>query len=107
MALPGRCRCMIAASCWPATASPGLRLLDPDIALSADKTLTIALPNNSSTMDPIQRSNHDGMAVSNAIFGSLLEVDLDRGAPAESLHHPQHPYTRLLLDAIPRAPHAA
>lgn len=55
----------------------GTRLLDPDIALAADKTLTIALPNNPATLDPIQTSNHDGMAVTNAIWENLLEVDLD------------------------------
>ena len=32
---------------------------------------------------------------------------VERGTPAEVLHHPQHPYTRLLLDAIPRTPHLA
>ena len=58
-------------------ASLGLGLLRPDLALAADGTLTIALPNNPSTMDPIQTSNHDGMAISNAIFENLLEVDLD------------------------------
>jgi peptide/nickel transport system substrate-binding protein len=57
----------------------GLALLDPNIAMAADKTLTIALPNNPSTLDPIQNSNHDAMAVSNAIFENLLEVDLDGG----------------------------
>ncbi len=51
--------------------------LDPRIALGADRVLTIALPNNPSTMDPIQTSNHDGMAISNLVFENLLEVDLD------------------------------
>jgi peptide/nickel transport system ATP-binding protein len=31
---------------------------------------------------------------------------VERGAPANVLHDPQHPYTKLLLDAVPRAPHA-
>ena len=69
------------------TAGPaaiGLGLLDPRIALGADKTLTIALPNNPSTMDPIQTSNHDAMAISNLVFENLLEVDLD-GNPAPCL----------------------
>lgn len=66
------------------SAAVGLRLLDPRIALGADKTLTIALPNNPSTLDPIQTSNHDGMAVSNTVFENLLEVDLD-GNPVPCL----------------------
>ena len=52
-------------------------LLDPRIALGADKTLTIALPNNPVTLDVIQTSNHDGMAITNLIWENLLEVDLD------------------------------
>ena len=55
----------------------GLDLLRLPSALAADGTLTIALPNNPSTLDPIQTSNHDAMAISNAIFENLLEVDLD------------------------------
>ncbi len=62
------------------------RLLDPGLAFAADKTLTIALPNNPATLDPIQTSNHDGMAVTNAIWENLLEVDLD-GNVVPSLAH--------------------
>ena len=65
-------------------AAPALTLLDPRHAIAADGTLTIALPNNPSTMDPIQTSNHDGMAISNLIFENLLEVDLD-GNPVPCL----------------------
>src|SRR5262245_38380861 len=64
----------------------GISLLDPHIALGADRTLTIALPNNPSTLDPIQISNHDSMAVSNLVFENLLEVDLD-GNVGPSLAH--------------------
>ena len=62
------------------------RLFEPTIGLGADGTLTIALPNNPSTLDPIQISNHDSMAISNAIFENLLEVDLD-GNVVPSLAH--------------------
>src|SRR5438309_891545 len=55
----------------------GISLFDPDIVLGADKTLTIALPNNPTTLDPMQISNHDSMAVSNLVFENLLEVDLE------------------------------
>ena len=41
----------------------GISLFDPNIALAADKTLTIALPNNPTTLDPMQISNHDSMAI--------------------------------------------
>lgn len=59
------------------SAIAGISLLDPNIALGQGKTLTIALPNNPSTLDPMQISNHDAMAISNAVFENLLEVDLD------------------------------
>jgi peptide/nickel transport system substrate-binding protein len=59
------------------SAIAGLSLFDPNIALGQGKTLTIALPNNPTTLDPIQISNHDAMAVTNAVFENLLEVDLD------------------------------
>lgn len=64
----------------------GLDLLRLPSAFAADGTLTIALPNNPSTLDPIQTSNHDAMAISNAIFENLLEVDLD-GNIVPSLAH--------------------
>src|SRR3954454_3000590 len=64
----------------------GISLFDPDIVLGADKTLTIALPNNPTTLDPMQISNHDSMAVSNLVFENLLEVDLD-GNVVPSLAH--------------------
>ena len=59
------------------SAIAGISLFDPNIALGQGKTLTIALPNNPTTLDPIQISNHDAMAVTNAVFENLLEVDLD------------------------------
>ena len=67
-------------------ASAGLGLLRTSMAFAADGTLTIALPNNPSTLDPIMTSNHDAMAISNAIFENLLEVDLD-GKVVPSLAH--------------------
>ena len=66
-------RYALAASSAALTAA----ILDPHVALGAEQVLTIALPNNPSTMDPIQSSNHDGMAISNMVFENLLEVDLD------------------------------
>ena len=55
----------------------GTRVFDPNLALAADKTLTVALPNNPTTLDPIQISNHDAMAITNLVFENLLEVDVD------------------------------
>lgn len=46
-------------------------------ANAADGTLTIALPNNPATFDPINSANHDAMVVSQTIFENLVEVDLD------------------------------
>ncbi|MEI5668395.1 ABC transporter substrate-binding protein [Bosea sp. CCNWLW174] len=66
-------------------AGAGISLLRTP-AFAADGTLTIALPNNPSTLDPIQISNHDAMAISNAIFENLLEVDVD-GNIVPSLAH--------------------
>ena len=68
------------------SAVAGISLFDPNIVLAADRTLTIALPNNPSTLDPMQNSNHDAMAVTNAVFENLLEVDLD-GNVGPSLAH--------------------
>ena len=65
-------------------AAAGLGLLSPNLALGADKTLTVALPNNPTTLDPIQISNHDAMAITNSIFENLLEVNLD-GEPVPCL----------------------
>jgi peptide/nickel transport system substrate-binding protein len=56
----------------------GLGLLSaPRWAFAADKTLTVALPNNPSTLDPIQISNHDAMAITNTVFENLLETNLE------------------------------
>ncbi len=60
-----------------AAAGLGINFLDPKIALAQDKTLLIALPNNPSTLDPIQNSNHDSMAITNAMYENLMEVDVD------------------------------
>ena len=43
----------------------------------AEKVLTIAVPNNPSTFDPINAANHDAMVVSQTIFENLVEVDPD------------------------------
>ncbi|MCX7324985.1 MAG: ABC transporter substrate-binding protein [Hyphomicrobiales bacterium] len=69
-----------------AALAAGLDLIRIPGAFAQDGTLNIALPNNPSTLDPIQTSNHDAMAISNAIFENLLEVDLD-GNVVPSLAH--------------------
>ena len=63
-----------------APATLGLSMLQMRAALAAGGVLTIALPNNPATLDPIQTSNHDAMAISNLVFENLLEVDLDGNA---------------------------
>ena len=52
-------------------------LLNPNLALAADKTLTIAIPNNPGTFDPMNQVNHDAMVGTQMVFENLLEVDVD------------------------------
>jgi peptide/nickel transport system substrate-binding protein len=46
-------------------------------AEGAEKVLTIAVPNNPTTFDPVNAANHDAMVVSQTIFENLVEVDHD------------------------------
>lgn len=55
----------------------GAVLLDPKLALGADKTLTFAIPNNPSTFDPMNQTNHDAMAGTLLVFENLIENDVD------------------------------
>lgn len=41
------------------------------------KVLTVTIPSNPSTFDPINQANHDAMVISQLIFENLLEVDGD------------------------------
>ena len=41
------------------------------------KVLVATIPSNPSTLDPLNQSNHDAMAVSQLIYQNLLEVDVD------------------------------
>ncbi len=43
----------------------------------AERVLTIAVPNNPATFDPMNAANHDAMVVSQTIFENLIEVDHD------------------------------
>jgi len=49
----------------------------PEVALGAGGTLTVGLPNNVATLDPINQSNHDSMAVTQVVFENLVEVDVN------------------------------
>ena len=51
--------------------------LDPNVALAAGGTLTVALPNNPTTFDPANQRNHDAMAMSQVVFENLYEVDVN------------------------------
>jgi peptide/nickel transport system substrate-binding protein len=51
--------------------------MNPDVALGANGTLTVGLPNNVATLDPINQSNHDSMAVTQVVFENLVEVDVN------------------------------
>lgn len=46
-------------------------------AAAADSTLTIALPNNPATLDPINSANWDAMVITQTIFENLVEVDVE------------------------------
>jgi peptide/nickel transport system substrate-binding protein len=46
-------------------------------ARAVTDTLTLALPNNPATLDPINSANWEAMAISQAIFENLVEVDVD------------------------------
>lgn len=41
------------------------------------KTLTIVLPSNPITIDPINQLNHDAMVLGQTVFENLVEYDLD------------------------------
>src|ERR1700730_18519418 len=43
----------------------------------AEKVLTIAIPSNPVTFDPVNSGLHDAMVVSQSIFENLVEVDVD------------------------------
>lgn len=61
-----------------------LPLLNPGVAVAADGTLSVALPTNPDTFDPCNQRNHDAMALSQVIFESLYEVDVN-GVPQPML----------------------
>ena len=44
---------------------------------AGSRTLTIALPNNPLTMDPINQLNHDAMVLGQTVFENLVEYDVD------------------------------
>src|SRR5690349_13865645 len=41
------------------------------------KTLTVSLPSNPVTMDPINQLNHDAMILGQTVFENLVEYDID------------------------------
>ena len=44
---------------------------------AGENVLTIAIPSNPVTFDPINAANHDAMVVSQTIFENLVQVDID------------------------------
>ena len=48
----------------------------PSVIRSAEtRTLTVAIPSNPATFDPINQNNHDAMVVNQLIFENLIEID--------------------------------
>lgn len=66
------------------TAPTILTLLDRNVALAADGSLSVALPSNPATFDPCNQTNHDAMVLSQLIFENLYEVDVN-GVPQPML----------------------
>jgi peptide/nickel transport system substrate-binding protein len=51
-------------------------LAAPSVIRAAEtRTLTVAIPSNPSTFDPINQGNHDAMVVNQLIFENLIEID--------------------------------
>ena len=46
-------------------------------AEGAEKVLTVAIPSNPVTFDPVNAANHDAMVVSQTIFENLVQVDIE------------------------------
>src|ERR1700721_1957090 len=44
---------------------------------AGENVLTIAIPSNPVTFDPINAANHDAMVVSQTIFANLVQGDID------------------------------
>lgn len=57
------------------TGAIGWELIRSLPALGANYGLTVAIPDNPTTLDPMYQANHDAMVVSQSIFENLVEVD--------------------------------
>lgn len=53
-------------------ATPAIRRADAQV-----RVLTVAIPSNPATFDPINQTNHDAMVVNQLIFENLIEIDAD------------------------------
>lgn len=60
-----------------ALGSPLLSTILAMPANAADRTLTVALPNNPITIDPINQPSHDAMLLGQVVFENLVWVDHD------------------------------
>src|SRR5712691_7255201 len=58
-------------------AASAASLLGTWTAEGAEKILTVAIPSNPVTFDPVNAANHDAMVVSQTVFENLVEVDLE------------------------------
>jgi len=68
---------MISRRSFLAASAAGLTAAGFGFSVNAagQKVLAVMIPSNPSTLDPLNQSNHDAMAVSQLIFENLLEVD--------------------------------
>jgi peptide/nickel transport system substrate-binding protein len=59
------------------TAVGGAGWLRAALAQSPGKTLTVAIPNSPTTLDPINQVIHDPMVITYMIFENLIDMDID------------------------------
>src|SRR5262245_17546749 len=60
-----------------ASSASAATMLNTSSVEAQEKVLTIAIPSNPVTFDPINAANHDAMVVSQTIFENLVEVDIE------------------------------
>jgi len=60
-----------------ASSASAATMLGTSSVEAQEKVLTIAIPSNPVTFDPINAANHDAMVVSQTIFENLVEVDIE------------------------------
>lgn len=82
-------------------AATGVLAMPSVVRAAETRTLTVAIPTNPSTFDPINQGNHDAMVVNQLIFENLIEIDGDgrrRPMLAKALPEISADRTRYIFD---------